>query len=549
MLRPLTLALTLTLGGLAAPGCASAPTATRTVLVGPRFYTGYPPRPEVGAVEVDARGRVVALHDRAPADARQVRLPGTFALPGLHDAHIHLLGLGHRSERLDLRDTQTPAELASRVAEYAAAHPDVAWIDGRGWDHSRFPDRAFPTAADIDAASPLPALLVRVGGHAALANSALLALAGVDASTPDPEGGRILRTGDTRTPSGVLLDNAIDLVRAALPAPTDGDRRRWALRGAEACAAAGLTAVHDMGMPLRALEALIAVDAERPLPLRVFVYLADEEPSYAWLALHPPPAALSPRVVVQGIKLVADGALGSRGAALHQEYTDEAGHLGHLIMSPDQLAQRAVRAASLGGQVAIHAIGDRGVSVALDALDAARAANPQSGLRHRVEHAQVVAPADFPRFAALDVIASMQPTHATSDMRWAEARVGPERIRGAYAWRDMLTRRIPLAFGSDAPVESERPLLGLHAAVTRTDPEGRPAGGWFPSQAMTIPEAITGFTLTAAFAIHRESDLGAIAPGKRLDLTLLDRDPRRTPGAWLAVAPVGTVIEGRLQHR
>ena len=536
---------------LALAACAPAGMHARhTLYVAPRIVTGLADPAEVAGVEVDASGRVHALHVTLPEDhpAPRVELPGALALPGLHDAHIHLLGVGRSTERVDLRGSTSPAEVRARLAAFLETHPDASFLDGRGWDQTLFPEVAFPTAADLQGIDDLPVVLSRVDGHALWVNAAMLARAGIDAATPDPDGGRILRHPDG-APTGVLLDNAMDLARRTLPAPTDGDLRRWATAGARRCADAGLVAVHDMGMSIAELRALAAADADEPLPIRVFVYLAsDDEATWPWLSEHPPPHALSPRVIAQGVKLVADGALGSRGAALLADYSDEPGHRGLLLVPPDELAARARRAHTLGAQVAIHAIGDRGNRVALDALAHALAApGPAPAAPHRVEHAQVVSQTDIARFPAIGVVASMQPTHATSDMRWAETRVGPERLLGAYAWRTFLDLGVLLAFGSDAPVESERPFLGLHAATTRTDPTGRPAGGWVPRHRLSDAEAIRAFTATAAAALGRQAEFGTLEPGHAFDLTVVDRDPRAQPGAWLEARPVATVLDGSLQ--
>jgi predicted amidohydrolase YtcJ len=336
------------------------------------------------------------------------------------------------------------------------------------------------------------------------------------------------------------VDNAIALVESKLPPATDADMERWLVAGLAACANAGLVAVHDMGMSVASARILAKLDAEKKLPLRVFVYLdgsADE--SYAYLGTTKP----SPMLEVMGVKLYADGAMGSRGAALLADYADDPGNKGLLVMEPADLAARVKRVHAKGFAAAVHAIGDRGNRVVLDALDASPAPN---GMRDRIEHAQLVAPEDFARFAKRGVVASMQPTHATSDMRWAEARVGKERVKGAYAWQTMLANGVMLAFGSDAPVESEKPAWGIYAAITRQDHAGAPKEGFLPEQRMTQHQALVGFATGAAYAVSHERELGALTPGMFFDVTLFEKDVA-APKDWINAKPVGTIVAGTLR--
>ena len=501
--------------------------------------------PTAAAIEADPSGRIVAVHAEVPADRVTTQLPGALAVPGLHDAHLHLLGVGRVKERVELRGASSIAALRQTVADFLVAHPDVPFVVGRGWDQSLLAEGRMPTSADLAGLTDKPMMLRRVDGHAAVVNPTLLASLALTAETADPSGGRILRD-ESGQPTGVLVDRAMEQAWTHAPEPTTADLKRWARAGAAACAEAGLVAVHDMGMSVEALAALEAVDAESALPIRVFVYLdGDAEASYAWLEAHQAAARQrSERIVVQGIKLYADGAMGSRGAVLLTPYSDEPGHSGTFVTSPEQLAERVARVHAAGAQVAIHAIGDHGNRAALDAIAAAQGPAAEAR-RHRIEHAQLVHADDFPRFAALGVVASMQPTHATSDMRWARDRVGEGRLAGAYAWRRMLEQGVVLAFGSDAPVESERPLLGLHAATTRTDGAGEPVGGWLPGERVDDIEALTAFSATAAWVVGREADLGRLVVGHRFDVTLFEQDPRGRTGAWLKAGIAGTVIDGR----
>lgn len=518
------------------------------------FVTNDPNTPEAAAVVVSAGGLVLDLLEETPADLGPydvVSLEGALCLPGLHDAHAHLLGIGERDDRVDLHGARSPTEVRERVAAFAAAHPDAAFIKGRGWDQSLFEGNAFPTAEQLEGVTDKPVYLSRVDGHAAWVNGPLLEQASLKPGAPDPEGGRVLRD-ERGQPTGVFVDNAMELVSRHLPPPSEADLERWLLAGTRAAADAGLVAVHDMGMAVDALPVLRRLESEGRLPLRVFVYLdgSDERAvaaaKAARLEIAKGDPSQPPLVHVQGVKLYADGAMGSRGAALLEDYSDERGHKGTLLTEPKVLAEQVRAIHEAGLQAAIHAIGDGGNRAALDAI--ASAQGPDKSRRHRVEHAQLLGPDDFMAFAALGVIASMQPTHATSDMRWAEARVGKERLAGAYAWRTLLESGAPLAFGSDAPVESERPALGLYAAVTRQDADGAPEGGWLPEQRLEVDAAIRAFSSGAAYAVKREGELGALKRGYPLDLSVFSEDARQDPARWLTSQPVATVVRGNLRH-
>ncbi len=531
----------------AAGGCGGGDETV--VLTGPVFLTGDPELPEAAALSVDAGGRILAVHAEAPpagAD-RVVVLPGVIALPGLHDAHLHLLGVGRRCETVDLLGVASPEEARERVAAFAAAHPEAAVIEGRGWDQNLFSDSRFPSWRDLDGAAERPVHLRRVDGHASWVNRALLDLAGLDAATPDPEGGRLLRDADG-VPSGILVDNAADLLDAHLPQPTDADRERWLIQGMAACADAGLTAVSDMGLTAVDVAILLRLDAAGRLPLRVFGYLEGSEPGILDRLDTPPTGK---RFVVQGVKHYADGALGSRGAALLADYADDPGNRGLLIHPSAELQALAAEVDARGGQLAVHAIGDRAVREVLDAF-AALPEGATAARRPRVEHAQNIDPTDMLRLESLGAVASMQPTHCTSDMGWVEDRLGPDRLVGAYAWRTLSDLGVPLAFGSDAPVESENPLPGIWAAISRRDTRGEPPRGWRPQECLGWDAALAAFTSGAAWAVGREDDLGRLAPGYRCDLSLLDRDPRRLAAAedpdLTAIRAVGTVVDGTLRE-
>jgi len=533
---------------------AAQPWASRTVdpdssdvairlLTGPVFWTGNPDQPEAEALAVDQDGRIVEVYNVKPRGMPwpTIVLPGELALPGLHDAHLHVSGVGRLAEEVRLEGSASVPEVMRRVQAWTAGHPEAQVVRGRGWDQTRWPGGAYPAATDLDGLDPRPMVLRRVDGHAAWVNHAMLALAGIDAKTPDPDGGRILRDA-SGAPTGILIDNAVDLLDPVLPEPTDAERERWLLAGLNALADAGLAAVHDMGQAPATANIAQRLAREGRLPIRLFVYLEGSHPgSMEVLNLYD----ATDRFTVMGMKFYADGALGSRGAALLEDYADEPGRRGLFVTAPQELARQVANVQRRGFQCAIHAIGDAGVRASLDAVQAAGATG-RGGRRHRIEHAQVIHPGDMGRFATLGVIASMQPTHATSDMAWAEARLGPDRVRGAYAWRTLLDMGVPLAFGSDAPVEHWNPLAGLHAAITRQDADGRPDGGWYPEQRLTWEEAVAAFTTGAAVAVDRGNDLGVLRPGMLCDLTVLDTDPRRIadPRAWLEARPTALLVGG-----
>lgn len=490
-----------------------------------------------------ADGRIThVLNSPRPPEmtGRRVDLGGATVLPGLVDAHMHLRGLGRAARQLDLKGTTSEAQIAALVADAATSTPAGTWIRGRGWDQNDWAVQAFPTSATLDAAATEhPVWLTRVDGHAVWLNSAALKLAGIDASTPDPPGGELLRD-DAGQPTGVLVDAAIDAAGDALPTPTREEIRADVLRGIEACQRVGLTGVHTMGVGPTELSVLRELADRGELGLNVVVYLSGGADGLdAEIAAGP---SRQGRLSVVGVKLFADGALGSRGAALLAPYSDRADTSGLLIHEPEALAARAKEIHGAGFQLAIHAIGDHGNRVALDAI--AFAQEDDRSRRHRIEHAQIVDLADIPRFAELGVVASMQPTHATSDMPWAPDRLGPDRLAGAYAWRRMLESGAILAFGSDAPVEEIDPWLGLYAGVARQDAQGQPDGGWLPDQRLTFEEALRAFTTTPGAVVSAPG--GVLTAGAPADLTIVDRDPRSLePSDLLQVQTLRTIVGGQ----
>ncbi len=531
---------------------AEAEAAVDTLVIG-RIYAHAQMAEPVSALAYDAEGRVIAygvaaeLREKLEARGRGIReivVDGT-VMPGLIDAHGHLMGLGFALLQADLVGTRSKEAVIDRLKDKSAGLAAGAWLLGRGWDQNAWAGQAFPAAADLDAAFPdRPVWLKRVDGHAGWANSAALRAAGIDAQTTDPEGGRLLRD-EQGQPTGVLIDAAMRLVQAHIPDPDTALRRR-ALRLALASAsAAGLTGVHDAGVSREDLALYRELADDQALPLRVYAMAGGDSAALRQLCSEGLYAHPSGLLSMRAVKLYADGALGSRGAALLADYSDEAGNRGLLIQSPQHLREIINKAAACGVQPAVHAIGDRANREVLDAFAALTAAQRQA-LRPRVEHAQVVAMTDIPRFAELGVIASMQPTHATSDMPWAGDRVGAERLRGAYAWRRYLDRGTHMAFGSDFPVERVEPIPGLYAAITRQDAEGSPEGGWLPDQRLTLVEALDAFTRGAAYAGFAEKEVGTLEPGMRADFIVLSMDPHQVRGrALLQVKVRSTWLDGR----
>jgi predicted amidohydrolase YtcJ len=469
-------------------------------------------------------GDAAALHKEFPS-AKAIDGGGKTLLPGLIDAHGHVIDLGFENAQIQLYDTESLAEAQNRIGAYAKANPDRAWLLGGGWNQVIWKLGRFPLASELDVVvSNRPLVLSRVDGHAKWLNTQALHAAGITRDTRDPVGGRIERDA-AGNPTGVLVDKAMDLVDKTVPQPSDGERRT-ALKGALAhLNSVGLTAVGDAGDDSRDISLYRTFADEGLLTVRIYAMIRDTGADFAALSKNGPLIGYAnERLTVRSVKVFADGALGSRGAALLAPYSDAPNQRGLKFMSDADMQRKIETALRAGYQVNVHAIGDAGNRQVLDAFEAAYKAVGGRELRNRVEHAQVVALSDIPRFKQLDLIASMQPTHATSDMNMAEDRIGKERIQGAYAWRTFLGQGTRIAGGSDFPVESDNPFFGLHAAVTRTDHANRPQGGWHPEQAMTLLEAFRAFTLDAAYAEHQEKAIGSLEPGKWADFILTDRD-------------------------
>lgn len=474
----------------------------------------------------DADGKVLCRGsdcERQPAPGGTIDAGGATLWPGLIDAHAHLRGLGSARHQLPLNELRSLDEAQRSLAAWAEQRPDDQWIMGRGWNQMQWPVQKFPTAADIDAViNDRPVVLERVDGHALWVNSKALALANISADTVAPAGGEIL-LGDDGQPSGILVDNAAQLITGLIPEPDQervGQEFLVAIREANAN---GLTGVHEAGISFAELQALHDLAQSGDLSLRVNVMLSDND---ANLRMQGPPerGLYNGRLNVASVKIYADGALGSRGAALLAPYADRPQSKGLLFLDQEALTARIRQANQKGFQAAVHAIGDRANQVALNAFAEVQGNKP-SLLRNRIEHAQVLADEDIERFAQLGVIASMQPTHATSDMWMAERRLDPPRLAGAYAWQRLRAAGAHLALGSDFPVEPVSPFFGLHAAVTRMDRNGEPPGGWHAQEALALATALCGFTRDAAFAAGEEESVGSLRPGQWADFILLDMDP------------------------
>jgi predicted amidohydrolase YtcJ len=387
--------------------------------------------------------------------------------------------------------------------------------------------------------------MTRVDGHAFWVNSKALQIAGITKDTPDPAGGQIVRNASGAA-TGVLVDNAKALVEKHFPPPTDADIKRALTAAMNELTSFGLTGVHDAGIDPREYKVYQDLGASGQLPMRVYAMLADSKPARTVILAGPKPSQFDDRLQMRAVKAWIDGALGSRGAALQADYSDEPHHRGLMLYTAPQMQELAQLTASKGWQLNVHAIGDAGNHVVLDTLEAKLTAAQRKTLRPRIEHAQVIALDDIPRFASLGIIASIQPTHATSDMNMAEDRVGSQRIKGAYAWRTMINAGVRLAGGSDFPVELPNPFLGLYAAVTRQDRDGKPPGGWYPQQKLTREEALRLFTIDAAYAARMETSVGSLEPGKWADFILIDRDYFQVPESEIDdIAVKATYVAGK----
>ncbi|MDH3440618.1 MAG: amidohydrolase [Gammaproteobacteria bacterium] len=481
---------------------------------------------EFSVMVIGDDGRVVATGDddllEAYPDADRIDGGDRYVLPGLHDAHGHVSSQGFLNAELNVTGMTSLEETLAAIADYSRANPGSGWIKGRGWNQVLWPVKEFPTAADIDAvAADRPVWLRRIDGHAGWANSRALELAGIDDDTPDPVGGKIIRD-DNGKATGTLIDTAMGMVSSIVPPNTKDDLRNAFLAAFRELTSLGLTSVHDAGIGVDEAEVYISMADNGEMPMRIYAMMWEAGENLDAIG-KPIISYGNDRLDIRSVKLMSDGALGSRGAAMIDPYEDDTENRGLRMYTQAEVNAKVKKANDMGFQVGIHAIGDFGNRQSLDAFEFAQGGVP-SPLRNRIEHAQIIALDDIPRLAELGVIASMQATHATSDMNMAEDRIGPERIKGAYAWRKLIDSGAVIANGSDFPVELANPMHGLYASTTRQSPGGLPEGGWYPGEGLSREETLHSFTLAAAFAAHQEDRLGSLEPGKWADFIVVDRD-------------------------
>jgi predicted amidohydrolase YtcJ len=524
------------------------------VLVNGVIYTGDPARPRAEAIAIQGE-RIVAVGSNreiralAGAKARVVDLHGRFAMPGFNDAHIHLANGGQARLQIDFEGVKSLAEFQQHIRARLNEYKPGEWITGRGWDHTLWPEQRFPTRRDLDAVSAVhPMIFWRVDGHVAVANSLALETAGIARETKNPGGGEIERDAAGES-TGMLKENAIGLVQRRVPPLTSAQRRHGIELALAEAARFGVTSLQDNSSWADFLV-YAELKKEGKLTARITEWLPFLERLDRIEQMRREGGTSDPWLKTGALKAIVDGSLGSRTAAMLAPYSDDPSTSGILRIDPEQLKRMAVDRDKAGFQLAFHAIGDRTNRVCLDGLAAARVANGPRDRRDRIEHAQVVAPEDLARFAELGVIASMQPSHETTDMRWAESRLGPERSKGAYAWNAMLKRGVHLAFGTDYPVESINPMRGLYACVTRELPEGGPPGGWEPQEKISLDDCIHAYTAGSAYAEFEEGKKGQIAPGQWADIIVLSADLTKIPPRELFRTEVlQSYVGGRLMYQ
>lgn len=540
--------------------CAAAPSlraqAPDLIVTNARIYTVDQNRPVVDAMAIRG-GRIVAtgpsrlIGAMKGASTQVIDLDGKTVIPGMIDAHVHLMGLGEALRTVDLRGTTSYDEIIARVAERARNTPAGGWIIGVAWDQNDWADTRFPTHEKLSAAIPgHPVFLSRVDGHAALLNAAAMKAASITASSKDPFGGHIER-GANGVPTGVLVDAAMGLVEKVIPPPTKDELRASAIAATQELNRWGLTSVHDAGVGRASIDVFEELAREGKFSIRNYVMIAGDSANLAYYFGRGPQSGLyDGHLWIKAIKMVADGALGSRGASLLEPYTDDAKTTG-LTLSPAGAVRRVgAEALRRGFQLNVHAIGDRANRTVLNEFEAALTDVPSADHRFRIEHAQIIHPDDIPRFAQLGVIPSMQASHQTSDMYWAGNRLGQQRLLGAYAWRSLLNSGVIIPNGSDLPVEKSNPLISFHASISRQDDNNWPAGGWFPEQRMTRDEALKSMTIWAAWAGFMEKEVGSLEAGKFADFVVLDQDIMRIPAELvLQTNVISTWVAGKPVYR
>ena len=495
--------------------------------------------------KIEAVGTTEEIRALVGPKTRVIDLHGRFAMPGFNDAHTHLASAGMKKLNVDIEGAKSLADFQNRIRGALKNYKPGEWITGSGWDHTLWPDKRFPTRWDLDAVSKEhPMMFGRVDGHVAVVNSRALEIAGITKSTPDPAGGHIVRDEKTGEPNGMLEeDAAMSLVSRHIPPPSH-ERRKRAIELALADAVShGVTSIQDYStwedfLIYRELK------NEGKLPLRITEWLTFTEPLAKLEEKRREGGTTDPWLKTGALKAFMDGSLGSRTAAMLAPYSDDPSTSGILRMQPAELNRMSIERDKAGFQLNFHAIGDKANRVALDAFAAVLAANGPRDRRDRVEHAQIVAPEDFARFAKLHVIASMQPVHLLDDERWAGARIGPERSKGAYAWNTMREDGVRLAFGTDYPVEAINPLRGIYACVTRELPEGGPTGGWEPQEKLPRDVCIYDYTVGSAYGEFEENRKGELKAGMFADIVVYPANIMRIAPRELMATPVGVTITG-----
>lgn len=554
-----TIGSILTLWGMTAlivPAAAARQQGPADLIVtNARIYTVDPDRPVVEALAVKD-GKVLFVGSNRGAEAlagprtQRWDLPGRTIIPGMVDAHLHLTNLGATVRTVNLVGTRSYEAIIQRVLARARTTPKGEWIRGRGWDQNDWADTRFPDNDALSRAVPdHPVYLTRVDGHAALVNDKALELAGVSAATQDPPGGRLIRDAQNN-PTGVLVDNAQGIVGRVIPPSSPSEIREETLAAIAEANRFGLTGIHDAGVSAQTIAIYEDLAKAGQYNLRNYVMINGSERQLEAFLRRGPQFGLYDRLWIHSIKLWADGALGSRGAALLEDYSDEPGNRGLIRTTPEQILHTAIRALQTGFQLNVHAIGDRANRIVLDAYEQALDSVPVADHRFRIEHAQIIHYQDISRFAELGVIPSMQGSHQTSDMYWAVNRLGPARLLGAYAWRSLLNTGVIIPNGSDAPVESANPLISFHAFFTRQDENNWPPGGWLPAERTTREEALKSMTLWPAYAAFMESVTGSLTPGKYADFVVLDQDIMTIdPVHVLDTKVLTTVLGGKVVYQ
>ena len=533
----------------------AAQESPRTVLyLHGRIYTNDPQHPWAAGMAV-RDGKIICIGpisqvmtECGAGEGRidTVQLHEQFVMPGFNDAHVHLGSAGEGMLAVRLYGAASIEELKKRVAASVASHKPGEWITGAGWDHTLWAEKQFPNKWMLDDVAPKnPVLLTHVSGHVAIANSLALKLAELDKNSPNPQGGELERNSAGEL-TGMLKEGpAMELVRARIPDPTAEQRRRGIVLVLSDLAKNGVTSAQD-NSDWEDFLAFKQLKDDGKLTVRITEWLHFADPLHDLENKRAEGGTTDPWLKTGALKMVTDGALGSRTAAMLEAYSDDAKTTGILIMDPDKLKSLAIERDKAGFQLNFHAIGDRANRVSLDVFDAVAKANGRRDRRDRIEHAQVVAPDDLPRFANLKVIASMQPSHQTTDMRWAESRVGPERIKGAYAWASLEKSGARLAFGTDYPVEVVSPFRGLYACVTRQLPDGTPAGGWQPQEKISLEDCIRAYTTGSAYAEFEEGKKGELKAGEYADFLILSKDLTKAPPSdYVKTEVLRTVVAGR----